>query len=580
MREIIQISLLTLWISNISAWPSINQNGRRVDLEQKCVQYLIDSNVHAGNLVIIVPNPKKSDDSFIRHTMAHTNVVVVLPSHRPFGEKPIHRYPKNNDISNGFQHKFGIVGFYIIETSLFMMDHVIEFISQTGGYNSRANFILIITDGIAETPSSRRRTAKANASSSSSPPRPSPAEQQQQPTLMFREGETKYRINDDNGTSNGTERHIFLQQTFHRLWRYYIFNAIVMVCDDDDDNDSDAAADSRLCSVYTWFPFDKGSQCGNNTGNVIRIDECVSMFGGDCLHVRYAANHHLRSGHFSIRTENDSQTPRVDDGIHRSKISLTDKSTFNNSETMPSTNEEKSFQAQPINTCHSRPRVVLVPTSPTPSALTSSFTGDGQQHRPWDGKYTKQFFTSNYKPYGLIEFRQWAAAIVDTNVSTSLNEYQSVSAVFGNSRSAVHEQPHTISNMRTPHFYEKIPSNLNGCEFYALLLIWPPFVTPSTATFYGLEHKLMLDVSRFMNFRMLEMYVEKQDFDQSTTHSDQLYRMLMDSGAVLAFGNVYPDIRMHRKLDHSIGYLYDLINWVVPLAENKPLWLNLLQCFR
>lgn len=560
MRVIQQISFIILWMNITATWHFINRIDQEQKVKQECIQYLVDSNVHAGNLVMIVLSPATSYNSFIRNTMARTNVVVVHPDPvNPFTQKPIRRYPIKNDISNDFQHKFGIVGSYIIETSLFMMDHVIEFISRTDGYNSRANFILIITDGSTEITSSRPASVQTPATSSSSPS-PLPIHR-----ASFR-NETGNRINDDNGTSNGTEQHVSLQQTFRSLWRFYIFNSIVMICDE---------SNLKVCSVYTWFPFEKGSQCGNNTGNFLRIDECVSMVSGNmsCLYVHYGADHHLHHRHFSVHKKNDFAI-RLE-SVHHSKTGSADEhamdhlSTINN-ETMQQ--EGQQFHTQPINNCHNKPRVVLtVPQLPSPPA---SFH---YPHRPWDEKYTKQFFTSNYKPYGLIEFRQWATENVDMNDSTSLDEYQLFSTLSNGNDGC---EQRTIPNTLTPHFYEKIPSNLHGCEFHALLFIWPPFVTSPTATFYGLEHKLMLDVSRFMNFRMLEKYIEIQNIAQSNTKSDQLYQMLLDSQAVLAFGNVYPNTRMHRKIDHSIGYLYDLINWVVPLAANKPSWLNLVNCFR
>ena len=45
------------------------------------------------------------------------------------------------------------------------------------------------------------------------------------------------------------------------------------------------------------------------------------------------------------------------------------------------------------------------------------------------------------------------------------------------------------------------------------------------------------------------------------------------------FGNLYPDYERHTVFDHSIGYLHDVIQWVVPLAGKQPLWRNLGSAF-
>lgn len=41
----------------------------------------------------------------------------------------------------------------------------------------------------------------------------------------------------------------------------------------------------------------------------------------------------------------------------------------------------------------------------------------------------------------------------------------------------------------------------------------------------------------------------------------------------MAIGTIYPDIEIHKYFDYSIGYLYDYIHWVVPLAQKQPAWM-------
>jgi len=48
----------------------------------------------------------------------------------------------------------------------------------------------------------------------------------------------------------------------------------------------------------------------------------------------------------------------------------------------------------------------------------------------------------------------------------------------------------------------------------------------------------------------------------------------------MIIGNIYPNIEVHEEFDHSIAYLYDHVNWVVPLAGKQPVWLNLTSAFR
>lgn len=666
MRSIFAIFIFIILISINKCWQFINHydNDDGPSIKQKCLQYVVDSNIHAGDLVMMVHNSTGLNNLFVRRTMATTNVVMAVayhhppavhqyPSneshsfsfHQPYGGKPIRRYPIKNDISNDFQHKYGIVGFYIIETSAFMIDHVIEFISRTNGYNSRANFILVITDSVdddddedgdgndddddseTETPPLPFRSvgpkipepvaaATTTAASLSA----------ERPTFQM---ETENWINDDNGTTKRTSNHerrrhhqhrhvaIRLQQIFRSLWRYYIFNSVVIACD---------KTDLKVCSVYTWFPFDRGSHCGNNMENFIRIDQCVvdanddddgndgddinddgnnGNNGYDFFSVRYnnmMEHHHQHYVH--IRIKNDCEQLENIDRPEMDELELQTQRFVNASLHLSVFNNKwkQSPRTKRINTCHNRPMAVLKwMRPPMPAAAASASASLALLYRIWDKKYTRQFFNSNYKPYGLIEFRQWPDTVNVSSTqqnSTSPNEYQLFTKSNIRTRNAMmrrppqlnkrqrhHRQPHneqrTIHDNRRPHFYEKIPNDLGGCKFHGLLFIWPPFVTPATATFYGLEHKLMLDVARLMNFRLVEEYVEIQNLADSNTKSDQLYQMLLDSDvAVLGFGNVYPNVRMHSVIDHSIGYLYDLVNWVVPLAGNKPVWLNLVNCFR
>lgn len=342
--------------------------------------------------------------------------------------------------------------------------------------------------------------------------------------------------------------------------------------------------DSKVCSVYTWFPFDKGSDCGRTADNFIQIDECVLEDNNpdprpdiDCFNVHYGRESYQRHSYIRDRhvsngdgMKNDREQMRnvqrpssASASAQQAKAHHFDHiSTFNN-DTLSPAMPARHIHFENINSCYNEPMVVLSPpptVTPTP--------------RQWDKKYTRQFFTSNYKPYGLIEFREWNVANIDMDEADgkprpSSPEYQ-----------WFHTDQRTVRHVHQPHFYEKIPSNFGGCQYRALLFIWPPFVTLPRATFYGLEHKLMLDVARYMNFQLVEEYVDIQNMSNVKSRSEQLYQRFLDSNAALAFGNVYPNAKMQNYVDYSIGYLYDLVNWVVPLAGNQPTWLNLVNCFR
>lgn len=195
-------------------------------------------------------------------------------------------------------------------------------------------------------------------------------------------------------------------------------------------------------------------------------------------------------------------------------------------------------------------------------------TASGLSERERNKKLAENYFQYDYYPYGVMEFRV-------ENDENYLRENHDKSNCTGWLSRGFRKS--------LPHFPDKIPNDLNGCRIDALAIVWPPFVTAETATFYGLEHKLMLDVSRQMNF---ELAVEYRDLHMSllsnrnTRETDILSQIFQNSSATMAFGNIYPLVDMHQVVDPSIGYLYDQINWIVPKAEYLPAWLNLLNCFR
>lgn len=152
-------------------------------------------------------------------------------------------------------------------------------------------------------------------------------------------------------------------------------------------------------------------------------------------------------------------------------------------------------------------------------------------------------------------------------------EYKTSPLTVESIQQSHHQPERQLINPKSPYFFNKIPNDLLGCPIKALLVIWPPFVTPKTSPWYGLEHKLFLDISRFMNFRIIEIYTNNsaitvEDFQQNPSNPH------------LIFGNFYPSIEKHEKLDYSIAYLYDYIDWVVPKAKLQPLWMNIIVAFR
>lgn len=59
-----------------------------------------------------------------------------------------------------------------------------------------------------------------------------------------------------------------------------------------------------------------------------------------------------------------------------------------------------------------------------------------------------------------------------------------------------------------------------------------------------------------------------------------MIKYIQNESTSMAIGTIYPDIAIHKYFDYSIGYLYDYIHWVVPLAQKQPAWLIIGKAFR
>lgn len=215
-------------------------------------------------------------------------------------------------------------------------------------------------------------------------------------------------------------------------------------------------------------------------------------------------------------------------------------------------------------------------TNNTAANINDPILSRNVRERDQNHKLASKFFEYDYRPFGTIEFHENNNFLIKKFSSMNHRKFMKININNYNKENRKPVQ-RTISNILRPHFYEKIPNNLNGCKYKAAVVVWPPFVTPSSARFYGLEHKLIRDVLRHMNIEMIEKYVQNENI---RIQSESMKNLLVNMSCDFGFGNLYPTNNMHKTLDTSIGYLYDQVNWIVPLGKPLPAWTNLLNCFR
>lgn len=548
--------------------PSIN------NLKYKCATYLISKNIKSGDLVMIFQNDQQQqqqsnslfnlmiDHNFISSTMKSTNVMLV--NYNEWSKSEPFFSP------NKFQHQLGIVSVYVIESSIRTLKKQLSMafdITNTNHqrlrmeFNSRAMVILFL--------------AYENT------------------------------LNDDVNEN--------LLRAFNIFWHYYIFNTLIMVCTNGIDGNKSSTVSMSYggCSVYTWYPYDSLSNCGQNLSNYEKIFECnynsidnnSTTYTDDCIRINYTNSYDKLSIEKMYSNINDNNVDDEDEWWWRKRCWQYIEANRNDMQSVVGMNDDGNFNngtwtrvpipSRPISSASRRRKSHLHDedvfgffeddnNSATQQQNASGQQQQQQQHhdtiivqrqdeRNWDKKYVGEFFAYNYRPYGTIEYRQ------EKNENDKDNDNRKAKPVSAQLRRTNKRIP--IGG--TTHFFDKIPANMDGCRFRCLLFVWPPFVTPPHIKWIGLEHKLLLDISRYMNFHLDEDYVSVSlNVHDGTENNFQLLNVLSNSSADLAFGNIYPNIDVHKSFDNSIGYLYDHVNWVVPLARDQPMWLNLVRCFR
>lgn len=478
-------------------------------------------------------------------------------------------------VDDDFAHKLGTANIFIIESNISTLAAIIETIAKTNFYDSRANFILYQTDEVAAEMSSKStifssfdvsnviqsliQEIKSKNNSVNGPHNNSVN------NAVVDADSMEYIDNitkpvDHNKTNEKNKFHYrTLVRTFEILWAHHIFNAIVLLCD---------STSTRICSLYTWFPFDEQSKCGKKVERFVKIDECEYNKKTNYFHFHYGEENKLyfNMNNISIKKYYNGQPSNVNhtfvDGNQNTfEMNFNNKSASNlNQEIyeMGKYDNNSKITETIVNLYNLNEMNPFIELTILNNTRTSSV-----RERDQNQILARKYFKYDYREFGLIEFRRR-----NTKVVTKSTLWAS------------HLEERTILNRHFPHFYNKIPNDLHGCAYNALAIIWPPFVTPKSATFYGMEHKLLLDVSRYMNFQIVEQYTELSMVLSGGQRSSNLYESLTKSSATFAFGNIYPDINMLKHVDASIGYLYDNVNWVVPLATALPAWLNLFNCFR
>lgn len=549
------------------------------ELLLRCFRYIYDVNVIKGNSVMIVQN-KMMDYELLRHLMELTNIFLYnfgnnddddldsnqtieeqcmtcnhciheqqLPPQKKCQPNSSKNSPQNSAKENfssspnddkpdrkwktfeSFQHKLGTISFYVIQSdSLCSLKLMLCQLNKTMEFNSRANFIVLMNSSNDTIPSTDYGHHQK------------PIEKE------------RYRSSPDGEGVNTNNQNI-LTDTFQILWHFNIFNAIIIFCGTTTTVTSPSSSSTESCGIYTWFPYDKDSLCGKRFSNFKKIDECFLF--NDYLHVNYMLKYPI---HYSNETNSNYPVP----------------------------SEIKSVQFSTTKT------ITLVKQNATVffNSLASTDEQKMQYQTTFNSqKYLNYFHNIKY-PTGVFEYRENSppppqqislSSIMPTPSIVDGISINNLTTLDPSNRMDYNLRNDTIKmkiNWRTPHFFDTIPSNLNGCQFKCVLFIWPPFITRPQTSWIGIEHKLFLDISRFMNFQIIEHYVESTVLDETNDIAKQLVTILNYNMATMMFGNIYPNIEAHQLLDYSIGYLYDKINWIVPLAEPKPIWLNFINCIK
>lgn len=637
------ISITTLVSSSLaSSWPGLMPD---MDIDSnsfaksKCVEYIITSNIVVEDLVVIWRRPKSKviGHSLIQRIMSVANVQiasefktvhiwnkysridVMLPSTRSQRQMA-----HDDDDDESFRHKLNKGNVFIIETSVSACDRTIASISKSIVYDSRANFILLVSVERNDTMVDDDRTTHSCENKI-----------KRKNHLHNDEQCDTIHINTFNNVTNtaGIDRktndekmiHGTLKHVFGLLWTRHIFNAIIMLCETIDTispttttskMSTDAALD--VCAIYTWFPYDESSKCGQRIEDFVKIDECVYDKNRKHLQFHYSEENKWyfgvsdgdEQGQINNRRVNESASDSTGDirrnGNHvrnENKIVVgnvphtfaytfqMDKNFNNNTSLfnmslstangeceMKIASSSSNINASDVDGIERFNLCALNALNPSVRLFVINETQTNRE-RVRNQEMAQNYFKYVVREFGTIEFRKNPNVEHLTMRRTEMpSNINAINAKITRSPSILMER--IISNRYRPHFYEKIPSDLHGCVYDTHVIVWPPFVTPVTAAFYGLEHKLLLDVARHMNYQMNETHKRFNISIEDGGKNAYSYGALVNSSASLAFGNIYPVANMHNKYDASIGYLYDHVNWAVPLATTAPAWLNLFNCFR
>lgn len=541
-----------------------------------------------------------------------------------------------------FPHKLNKGNIFIIETSVSACDRTIASISKSIVYNSRANFILLLSQDGNKTMAGRTgvvvdgggdETTTHSCENEIKSANHSHCDEQCDTVASTLNNVTNpagvdRKINDEK-MIDGTLKHVF-----RLLWTRHIFNAVIMLCETIDtatatrtksssssSSSSPTETVTNSCAFYTWFPFDESSECGRTVEHFVKIDECVYDKNRNRLQFHYSAEN---KWYFGV-SDGDEQGQINNRRLRRTEPNYANNDNGHappsrrNANHVPNENEvvvgtapftyaytfrmDKNFNKNTslfsMNTANGEFEMKIGNTSSAVDTIEQSnlcvwnalnpsvrlfVINDTQPNRErmQNREFAKNYFKYECREFATIEFRNNR---IDGDrftkpthgMPTMVTNATMTDAKTTRSPSIIKR---IISNRHRPHFYEKIPSDLLGCVYDALVFVWPPFVTPVTAAFYGLEHKLLLDVARHMNYRMNETSVQYGNTSQDGRKTTYSYAVLVNSTASLAFGNIYPIANMQNKFDASIGYLFDHVNWAVPLAATAPAWLNLFNCFR
>lgn len=309
-------------------------------IELKCLEYIINSNARANGLIVVWPEHKvNGQPRFIQHIMKTNNVVIINENDSSIAEKCVTDAKLNCNIddklskrgTDNFSHHLGFAQHFIIESTISRLNRTLCLLSSAHVYNSRANFIIFISDIVQPS----HTHANSQASSASSCKTHSSSLQLFSSTVNWKiendnidGGKGKENISDKNDAvaafsacaytddgvdnvgggddddfdvdddadddKNGQKAPAFVEeilnktlaQTFEMLSTHSIYNAVVMLCY--------CTNDGNTCNFYTWFPFDGPSKCGKNIEHFVKLDECEYDKKTNNLLFHYAEENKLR----------------------------------------------------------------------------------------------------------------------------------------------------------------------------------------------------------------------------------------------------------------------------------------------